>query len=579
MVAAGAAGALALQHLGAAPLPGCGLDSPCQRALAGPFGTLPGVGWPLAHLGLAWFVGELLAWGLATSGWSNPLRWATRVSGAGSLLLLGLAFQQGTPCPFCITAQLAHLGFVWLAERAPRVARAPRAEAGFGLGLVGVTAALALLGRARDGSGAAEEALAESVAAIDAGGEARAFTGRYRLGPEKAAIRLVLFTDYQCEDCKRIEAEAWALANERPDLSLSIKHYPLCKDCNRLARQRNANPHANACWAARAAEAAGILGGDAAFWRMHRWLFERGGSFTDASLKAGLVELGLPQGPFLELLHGAETRARVEADVEEALDLGILATPMVFVNGVELRGWNAQDALRRVVASVAERAPAPAGPEADRPAGALEKGLGDWLREPHAHVPLLPDQDGPRGKVRVLYWGDYLDPDTRELDRRLRAFQAAHDGVQLVFRHYPVDPDCIPSAPNAHPGACRAALAAEAARALGGREAFERLHAWLMADPRPLDAAREQEAATVAGVDLQAFRARLASEITRARIRADADAARRLGVQSIPFVYVNDRRVPRWRIEGVDVLERILSYPLQTAEDAATEAGAAEAGD
>ena len=42
---------------------------------------------------------------------------------------------------------------------------------------------------------------------------------------------------------------------------------------------------AQAGWAARAAEVAGIFGVNDAFWRMSEWLFERGGSFDEATLR------------------------------------------------------------------------------------------------------------------------------------------------------------------------------------------------------------------------------------------------------------------------------------------------------
>ena len=33
------------------------------------------------------------------------------------------------------------------------------------------------------------------------------FTGRYRLGPEEAQARIVIITDYQCPDCRRVEVD------------------------------------------------------------------------------------------------------------------------------------------------------------------------------------------------------------------------------------------------------------------------------------------------------------------------------------------------------------------------------------
>lgn len=565
LVALGAALLLSLRHLGAS-LPGCGLESACQRALSGPFAVVPGIDWPIAFLGAAFFAGQLVAWAVSPAGWPASLRWVARAGGLASLGLLALALQQGTPCPFCLAAQAANLVFVLAAERAPRAPRARPAALAFVLAAASSTALLALArARTEDERGRADErALVESSSTIRSGAGARAFTGRHVLGPERAPLRLVVFTDYQCPDCARIEGEAWALAQERTDLSLAVKHFPLASDCNRRARDLGQNPHPNACWAARAAEAAGLTAGTDGFWRMHRWLFARKGAFREPDLHAGLVELGLEPTAFLREMHGPEARRRVEADVEEALALGIQSTPLIFLNGVELRGWRAPQALRRAVEALAASRPPVSGPEADRPPDALEKGLADWRAEarvelPHRHGEARAEP----GQLELVLWSDYLEPSTRELDRRLRAFRAAHPTVRYSFRHYPLDPECVPGVPASHPGACLAARAAEAARHLAGAEAFERLHALLMESSGPLGRAEVLAAGRAAGLEGAALEGALVDPRIRARVDADVAGAKGLGAHSIPFLLVAGKRVPRWRLDGVELLEPLLLEALE----------------
>lgn len=567
-VAAIAAGALALRHLGASTLPGCGLDSPCQRALSGPFGSLPWVDWPLAFAGTSYFSAMLAAWILGRAGWPRPLVGIARVGGLFSLALLVLAVQQDTLCPFCLAAQLGNLAFVLASERAPRIARVRRPELAFLMLLLGSTGLFAVA-RARAGTtrrSTDERELAESTRSIARGDVPRVFSGRYPIGPEKAAVRMLLFTDYQCEDCRRLEGEARALVAEHAVVSLSTKHFPLCKDCNRRARELGQNPHPNACWAARAAEAAGMVAGPEAFHAMSRWLFERGGTFVESDLRSVLSSLQLQPGLFFEALHGPETQARVLADVDEGLALGIQGTPMVFLNGVELRGWRAPDALRRAVEALLAVAPAPGGPESDRPPTALEKGLADWRLEPRRSLPARPGED--TGAALIVLWSDYLEPSTRELDRHLRTFIEDHPEVRYSFRHFPLDPECAPSVPASHPGACLAARAAEAARSLGGPSAFERFHAWLMEAPFPLDESRLREGARVTGLDPGALLATARGDAALAMVRADAEAARRLGVHSIPFLFLDGRRVPRWKLEGVDLLALLLEEALEESGSA-----------
>ena len=562
-VAFAAAVELSLQHLGAPLLPGCTLDSPCARALSGPFGTLPWSEWPLSFAGASAFGGLLAAWSFAHGGWPRSLVWVARVGGLASLALLGIAVQQGTPCPYCITAQLANLAFAACSERARGPQRARRAEFAFALTLVLTSAgfALAHAGERRAREGEAERELERSTRAITAGQDARAFSGRWRLGPERAAARLVFFGDYQCPDCARLEGEARALVAARPEVSLSVKHFPLCRDCNRHARALSLNPHPNACWAARAAEAAGIVGGAQAFWRMDAWLFARGGSFTDVELRTGLAELALDAGPFLEALHAGASLQRVQDDVEEALALGLSATPVVFLNGVELRGWRAPHAIARAVEALLVNAPEVRGAEADRPPDALAKCLEDWRLEPRVELPRRVGAAATAAELEVVLWGDYLDAETREVDRRVRAFRAEHTPVRYSFRHFPLDPACVPSAPNAHPGACLAARWAEAARALAGEGGFERLHEELTR-PGKLDEARLVTAAAAAGLDAAALAAAAEAAPALAAVQADVAAARRVDVHSIPLLFVDGKRVTRWRLEGADLLERILTEAL-----------------
>ena len=558
--AATASLSLALRHLGAGALPGCGLDSPCGRALASPWATLPGLDWPVAFLGASHFLALGAAWLRARGAWPAGLRVVARLTGLVSLALLGALLALGEPCPYCLGAHAANLVFLLACERRARPAPARRTVLLY-LGLfLATSAALAgARGARRDADRERAEAeLARSTAALrDPGAEGRdaGFTGRQRLGPERAPIRLVLFTDYQCPDCARMEAEAQDLVRRRGDVSLSVKHFPLCKDCNSLAREKNQNPHPNACWAARAAEAAGMVAGAEGFWRMHAWLFARGGGFVDRELAEALPALELPPGPFLEAMNGLETLARVQADVAEGLGLGLANTPVVFVNGVELRGWRAPAALTRAVEALAATRPAAADAQADRPPAALEKALADWRLEPV----LLP---AAGAELELVLWSDYLDAPTRELDRALRAFAAAHERVRYSFRHYPLDPSCVSGAPNLHPGACRAAGAAVAARALGGEPAAAALHAWLIERGGRFDDAALAEALGAAGLEREPFLAALAAPETRAAVAADVAEAKRLGIGSIPFLFVGGKRVPRWRLAGEPLLERLLDEAL-----------------
>src|SRR5262249_23392535 len=177
-----------------------------------------------------------------------------------------------------------------------------------------------------------------------------------------APIQLVMFIDYECEHCTRIDKDIQILRKQYPELlSVRMKHYPLCTACNYSLKT---NAHPSACRAACAVETAGMLKGNDGFWKMHRWLFDHKGAFTDLELRQGLRDMGYAESDmFLRTMDSAEPLRSILADITDAEALQIEGTPLVLINGEELKGVTAQDAVVRAVRAVADKvmqlAPAP----------------------------------------------------------------------------------------------------------------------------------------------------------------------------------------------------------------------------
>ena len=612
LIAVGAAGTLAASHIGGITLPGCGSGSPCALAAASAWGAIPGVNWPVSFLGAAFFAGLLAGW-IACRAAPAPLyRWIARAGAGVSLLYIGIMFGQKLLCPYCLVAHAANLLFVGLLEFGTPVAAGTLAfrRSVFPAAIVFVVASAALglsESQTRDRAKASFEQSVRDIVAANKGptgqppatgasattgpsastgptaptspaaptGVAAAtgqpapvsgFTGRYRIGPANAPIRIVMITDYQCPDCQRIEGQVSEILKQRPDASLSIKHFPFCTDCNSTPNLPNL--HGNACWAARAAEAAGMIGGDAGFKRMHEWLFARRGGFTDAELAAALPGLGFDPASFNVIMQGPETLQRVKADIAEAVSLGLARTPMVFINGVELKNWNVvPDALPKTVAAVAASNPPAGTPEQDRPAKAGEKAVSDWREAIAMAWPIrkqpwtsVPDSV----PVRITIFGDLLEPNTAQADKTIRDAIAGRDDIRYEFRYFPMDQTCNPAAPRTmFPGACRAARAAEAAGQLGGIDAYWAMHIWVATHPQEINDTALRAAAVAAGLNGDAFMAKLESPEVARIVADDANLGFRIGLPEIPRIFVNGKVVTRWNVPGQFVLERII-------EDAAT---------
>ncbi len=383
------------------------------------------------------------------------------------------------------------------------------------------------------------------------------FTGRYRRGPEKAAIRFVVFTDFQCPACRRFETELRALLVIHDNVSLSVKHFPACEDCN--SRFRKKNQHPNACRAARVAEAAGILWGDDGFWEMHDWLFDHAGRFTHAELFDKVEARDRDPTAFIRLLEGDETLERVQADIEEAVSLGIKATPMVFVNGSELQGLGAANAMRQVITRLANEHPMTA--EGDRPPPAAERFLALWRGNRQSDLPADTHAwpDGPEdARIQVVLWGDYQDRIVAEVDTEIRKLLADRTDARYTFRHLPINQTCNPTWPRSENlQGCFASKAAEAAGILGGNKGHWKMHDWLMRNQVGLSDTTLRRAAEELDLDAEALFKAMEQPETTAAIEEDVQAGIRAGATQIPWLYINGKHVPRFHGEGEAILRLI----------------------
>jgi protein-disulfide isomerase len=549
---------LAAKQLDLLEAPGCGGGSPCDRAMAGAWGKVPLAHWPVSFVGLAYFIAVGAAW-IAARRWAGVpvgLRQLVRIGAALSVMFVVVMIVGGYVCGYCLAVHLANLGLVGISELAPTRAGGTRRCLGLAA-VVFVAVTAAQIGLQGAAAGRAEQQLAVSTQRIVDAAErpAEPFTGRYRLGPADAPIRIVIISDYQCPDCERVDEEARAVLAARGDVSLSAKHYPFCTDCNPHTPR---TLHPNACRAALAAEAAGILKGNEGFWKMHRWLFDRGGAFTNARLAEVLTESGYDVQEFLSVMTGADSRQRLEADIEEAKGLGIYVTPMVFINGVELRGWQVPDALARAVNELAATNPVPGDASRDRPSPASEKYIDDWVLQPR--MELGPDTRswsiGPDdARARIVAWGDYEQPLTAETDRLIRDIVVSRDDVRYTFRHFPIDRSCNPGTPRTlYENACVAAQAVEAAGTVAGAEGYGAMHAWALENQQNLSAESLAAAASGMGIARERFAAAMESPEVAAAVDEDVRTAYATGLASVPWVFLNIKRVPRWRAVALEAM-------------------------
>ncbi|HEX2839008.1 MAG TPA: DsbA family protein [Phycisphaerales bacterium] len=606
--AALAAIALALQHLGAMDIPGCGDGSPCADLARSKWGTIPGIGLSTAALGAAYFTAMTaawLVWGILRPSAGRPLLALTTLGGVASAAFLVAMLTEGKLCRYCLASHLANFVFVaaaWLSMRGAPVARAPfqQLTAAACLTIAFAAGALTVESSAQSRATQKHEAqLAESVKNLTAPQQPESeptpvqttppkpeaepqpatqpkadapkpeqpapsarepLTGRFPSAPMPAPIRIVMFTDYQCPDCRILEQQLEHVKKTYPGVSASIRFYPFSTTCNSRVTE---NLHPDACFAASAALAVGTLGGTDAFWDIHAWLFERKGSFTAPLLTQKVTSMGLDANAIVAIVNAQSNFGEIGSDIALGNDLGLRYTPMIFINGVELKGFTAPNALIRAVDALAKTSPAPSTADNDRPPLAAERYIADWREAPTATMPerfsrrWLGDAAAPTSIVLV---GDYMEPGTFEVDAELRALAAQPSArFRYNFIQFPMNQDCNPQISfTKFPKTCIAARAAEAAFRVGGTDGFWRMHEWLMNNRDILT-----EELLVNGAPAIQFDAAVLTEAMRGQpvaddLNEDALGVLSLGVTSLPTIYINNKPAVSWKAGNDSILPRLI---------------------
>lgn len=551
--------------------PGCGVGSGCDAVTSGPWGYIPVLLWPVSFVGLAWFVSLFVGW-ISGGGSQSRFLWIVRIGALSSIGFFALMLGLGHFCKWCALAHACNLLFWVVAEREFRSLNTPEKcnKKGcpivpFVLVFVSTSAVLWIVQFAVSSYQGKQDRQNQTKNVEDVlRGESDVSTlklleTKHRIGPKDAPVQVVIFTDYQCPDCKRIEGELATIVARRNDVSVSVKHFPLCYDCN--DNIGTFKLHANACWAARAAEAAEIVGGEEGWKKMHTWLFEQGGRFTDKTFQTSLQSLGFDPNYFIPAMMSDETMQRVKADSNDGFALGIYFTPMVFINGVEyLWYYGGGDSLDALIDTVASNVASGSG-EYTEPPSAAEKLVEDWRRGrdivTRGNDAVSWIGDGP---IEFVVWGDYQAPLSNELDNEVQKLLREDDSqITYSFRHFPVDESCnagISSMPTKYDGSCMLAKLVEAVDILGGNKQRWKMHDWLFAQPGPISVdTATLHAVALSGVDKGVLQDVIASIEANNRMRLDILSKNLVWRKSVPVITIDGRFLPRWRSDGVSASE------------------------
>lgn len=182
-------------------------------------------------------------------------------------------------------------------------------------------------------------------------------------------------------------------------------------------------------------------------------------------------------------------------------------------------------------------------------------------RQAQRTVAVQPDdpvRGNPSAVHTVVVFSDFQCPSCRafaELSER-ELLPRFGNRMRLVFKHFPLEGECNQGVPPIHPQACEAALAAEAARELGGNEAFWKMHDVLYARQAELPQGPWADLGRQAGLDGAAVADRVARRAGLDRILRDTAAGRATQLRYTPAVLVDGRPMEDWT--RLDVWQALL---------------------
>ncbi len=145
-----------------------------------------------------------------------------------------------------------------------------------------------------------------------------------------------MFTDFQCSACARVHPVlSQILKTNAAKTRFVVRNFPL------------ENTHERAF---RAAQAAAAANAQNKFFEYIELLYQNQSSLDDASLKKFAQQIGLNAKQFETDLNGGKFDAIIRRDQAEGEQLGVRATPTIYVNGVivnDLSGAGLQKAIEK----------------------------------------------------------------------------------------------------------------------------------------------------------------------------------------------------------------------------------------
>lgn len=309
-------------------------DTALKSSIAAQFG-FPLAAWGLAYFGL---LGLLLSLGKPATDRATVLLAAFGV-GISGLLSAIMIRAHATPCPLCFGVHtvnlLALIALFWsirphfFSGQQP-TGRGPVLRWTVMLVLIALLGGVAEYGVLKNTHGKKRAINPEEVIAAFAGETVYPIPqgDSPHRGAPAAPVQLVVFSSFQCPACQAFASSLGQLEHTFGDqLGITFKNFPLSTGCNPAIGDDMQPQACDAAIAALAAQRQNL------FWQYHHGIFQSDLEAGEAALRSIAQSTGLNLEQWDADRQSEAVQASLQADVQLAHQLGINATPTVFING------------------------------------------------------------------------------------------------------------------------------------------------------------------------------------------------------------------------------------------------------
>jgi protein-disulfide isomerase len=380
-------------------------------------------------------------------------------------------------------------------------------------------------------------------------------------GSRTAPVTLVLFSDFECPFCSKVEATLTQLRQEYGPQKLRIvwKSSP-------LPFHKSAKP------ASVAAETVFRLKGSEAFWKFHEQAFQNQRALTPENFEAWAVQAGVDKAKYKAAFDKQEFAAKVDADLASSKAAGVSGTPASLINGILLSGAQPIDKFKAVIdeqlAAAAAAVKSGTKPEkvyaklstenkAKAPAAAAKQEPAEDKSVWKVPVGNSPAQGPDTALVTIVEFSDFQCPFcSRVVPTMEEVVKTYGDKVRFVWKHNP-----LPMHPRAEPAS---ELTLEA-RAQKGDKGFWDAYNMLFKNQQKLADEDLLGYAKELGLDVDKVKDAIVNKKYNAQITADQDLSEDLQASGTPHFFINGRRLVG--AQPIEKFKAVIDEEIKKSQD------------